>query len=149
MSVSLVHYGVDECLRVPVLQYAGFDVAECDSFSDLEQILRGQHVDAVVFAELPAEVLIGDVHRISEALLVCFTSGTFAYEYQLDLVIARPARPEEWLVSIGNLLEKSSGLRLQYQAARIEADGLRAESAAVRERTRRLIEAMKGKKQNG
>jgi hypothetical protein len=141
---SIVHYGVDPCVRIPILQHFGFGVTECGSLPDFTQLVRSVPVDAVLFPEPPTHRLVNTIHEISTAPLICFASDLTLdwdhsldlLDHDLDLVIAPMTRPCEWILSFQEILERS-------RVIRAESAALRAQSAAVRARVRKTIEASK------
>jgi hypothetical protein len=141
---SIAFYGVDENFRIPILQCAGFEVAKCNSIPDFKQLLESVQVDAIVFARGPADDLVDAARNLSSAPLVCFTSdGSSEDDHRVDLVIPTLTRPEEWVLTIEQLLERSRTIRAQSASLRCESASLRTESEAVRKQTRKTIDSIR------
>jgi hypothetical protein len=131
-TASIVHYGVDQSCRVPLLQHTGFEVADCESLPLLRQLLRSTVFDGILIAVPPTTELIRTSRRLSGAPLIYFASDSTAIcDPRFDLVIEPFTRPDEWIASVHKLLEES--LRI-----RAESDLLRTQSGCIREESLRL-----------
>ena len=52
MAGKVIHFGWDECYRVQVLRYLGYEVCESESLDELRQNLEGDNaVDAAIISE--------------------------------------------------------------------------------------------------
>ena len=116
MDVPIIHYGADDCHRVPVLKFAGYAVADCRSIAQLHAALQA-------IAEAGAVVMtgIGDLapHRAvsiarcaSTAPLVLFPEGASSLvEPEFDLVIPALTPPEQWLSDLAELIDRCFAIR--------------------------------------
>jgi hypothetical protein len=138
---SVVYYGIDERARVPVLRSFGFCVEQCASLPQLEGLLQSPRVDAVLFPEPPSLQVIDAVQHVSSVPLVTFTSDfSLEGDHRLDLVIPPMTRPDDWLSSIEQFLQRSRVLRGESNILRARSAALRAESAAIRVQTQKAFE---------
>jgi hypothetical protein len=141
MAVTVVHFGEDICYRLPVLRSAGYAVEQCDSLEHFSMFLAWDP-DVVVLEEeplVPLRKAISFTRARSNASLVLFRHdlGTTLVE-ECDLVIPTLTAPEEWLVEIATLLERSRIIRADSQTLVQKSALLREDSAAVRELTREI-----------
>lgn len=117
MAANVLYFGPDEWNRVTVLQSAGYSVRECPKLEDLDSALRvTPKPDAVVvngFGRAYARPAVKIVHaRVALAPVIIFPSQDEPeFEKSGDLVVETLARPEEWLVQMAALIERSRGLR--------------------------------------
>jgi len=52
MAGKVIHFGWDDCYRVQVLRYLGYEVCESESLDELRRNLEGENaVDAVIISE--------------------------------------------------------------------------------------------------
>lgn len=114
-SPSILYFGADECLRIPVLQVAGFRVQRCASLAHLERHLaEAPAISAVIFEEergKTADTAAELTRRSSVAVRVLFRhpDGDSA-ETHFDLVIDPATPPDRWLQQLaGVLLARVSG----------------------------------------
>jgi len=131
MGVRIVHYGVDDCHRVPVLKFAGYSIADCQSIAQLHAALQSTLMaGAVVMSEiddLAPRRAVSIVRTISTAPLVLFPGrASSILEPEFDLVIPALTPPEQWLGEMAELIDR-------YFANRIRSQALKAQSAALRE----------------
>lgn len=141
---SVVYYGIDDVFCIPVLQYAGCDVADCNTLPDLTRLLASLEADAVVFAQEPDDSLLNAARSLSDAPLVCFASDLAAEkDRQFDLVIEPCTSPKEWVASVQQLLQQSRAVRAKSALLRASSASLREESAVVRAETRNLIRSIR------
>lgn len=140
-SASVVHYGIDQSCRIPLLRYTGFEVAECESLLRLRQLLRAGDFDGILVAESPSTALIRTSRQLSAAPLIYFASdATAIHDRDFDLIIEPFTPPDEWIRSVQNLLERSGRIRSQSGRLREASVQLRAESAAIRAATRASLQ---------
>ena len=102
MGSRILHFGVDECLRLPVLVQAGYQVDACAlSIPKLTLALEhGAAIAAIVFSEDRGgrDEAIALARGYSSVPLVLFENWDAAYDpVQFDLVIPVATPPVEWL----------------------------------------------------
>lgn len=135
MAANVIHFGEDVCFRLPVLESAGYSVAECHSVELLSAAL-GQNPEAVLLEEEPkalTEAAAILIRSRSAASLILFRSEVDSFTAgDFDLVIPSLTPPEEWLSEIATLLERSHSIRMESQTLHRESSSLRQDSAAVR-----------------
>jgi hypothetical protein len=108
-SPTILYYGTDDCLRIPVLQVAGFHVARCASLTELETWLtETPEIAAVLFEESRArnaDAAAELARKCSTAALVLFRhpSGDSS-EAKFDRVIAPATPPLHWLRKVAEIL---------------------------------------------
>lgn len=108
-SPTVLYLGADECLRIPVLQIAGFRVARCASVTELERHLAdAPAIGAVVFEEergTTANAAAELARQASTAALVLFRHPAGdSSEAKFDLVIDPATPPARWLQQVAQLL---------------------------------------------
>lgn len=135
MATSFIHFGEDLCFRLPVLESAGYSVAECHSIELLSAAL-GQNPEAVLLGEEPkvlAEAAAILTRSRSAASLILFRSEVDSFTAgDFDLIIPSLTSPEEWLSEIADLLQRSRTIRAESQTLLRASSSLREDSAAVR-----------------
>jgi hypothetical protein len=135
MAAQVIHFGNDDCYRVPVLRATGFEVIEAKSLDELGvDLQRNRQVDAVIVSEdiePTAERAADIVRRSALAPVVLFRrSQREINKSKFDKVYTYMTPPDVWLNETVVLIAK--GYKLQAEAAR-----LRAEAAAVQAETLR------------
>ena len=110
MGTKIIHFGIDDCRRLPVLEHAGYEVEDCNVFSQLMAALQRRELTAIVFADdrraVPEVAHLARIH--SSAPMVLFQSPSGQYDaFQFDLVIPTLTPPAEWLNSIAETIERS------------------------------------------
>jgi hypothetical protein len=147
-AASLIHFGPDNCFRIPVLEDAGFSVVECLGINDLHAHLTGfQPLDAVAMGNTQ-DVRLGSVISLvratSTAPLILFESfdeeRPADEDDEFDLVIPVCAMPYQWLKDIDNLIHLSRKIRERSQALRATSEALRGDSSALVEKVRIELE---------
>jgi hypothetical protein len=133
----VIHFGLDDCYRVPVLLSAGFEVKEATSLGELRADLDGrEQPDAVLVSEDPgnlAEQAAEMARRVMPGPVILFRrSQRCIDEKKFDRVYTCTTPPAVWLSETAALIAKS--YRLQAKAAR-----LLTETAAVQAETRRQL----------
>lgn len=106
----LIHFGIDDCGRIPVLTKAGFAVETCDSLPALASSLRDcGDPDAVVVTEGPYLRRIAETVRArSGAALILFLSSLDACDDSaFDLVVAPLTMPAIWLERVACVIRRS------------------------------------------
>jgi hypothetical protein len=138
MATTIVHFGVDECVRLLVLSGAGYSVDACGtSIAKFHERLLQGHTDAIAVSSegLTLEESVASTARsLSKASLILFEGPHSHLERsQFDLVISPGTGPNEWLAMISELLERSRAIQKYSQALHAEAGALRQECARTRE----------------
>jgi hypothetical protein len=146
VAARVIHFGLDDCYRVPVLLSAGFVVKEAASLGELSVDLHGpEPLDAVLVCEDPgnlAEQAAEMVRRVMPAPVILFRrSQRCIDERKFDRVYTCTTPPAVWLSETAALIRK--GYRLQAEAARLltESAAVRAETQRQRMPARRLRDA--------
>ncbi len=141
MAANVVHFGEDMWYRLPVLRSAGYRVEQCDSLEHFSTFLAWGP-DMVVLEEEPLVPLrraISFTRARSTAHLVLFRHELSSTLVEgCDLVIPSLTAPEEWLVDLATLLERSRIIRADSQALVQKSASLRQDAANVREMTREI-----------
>jgi hypothetical protein len=137
MGVRIVHYGVDDCHRVPVLTFAGYSIADCRSIVQLRAALQStEEAGAVVMTEiedLAPHRAVWIARWASAAPLVLFPSRTSRiFEPEFDLVVPALTPPEQWLSEMAELIDRSFELRARSQILKAQSACLREEAARAR-----------------
>lgn len=141
MAARVIHFGVDDCYRLRVLRQAGYEIAECGDFKEFRAALRSEaDADAVMlndsFGSLPLQAIPLARSR-TWAPIILFPNPKRAYELEeLDLVVPSFTPPQEWLLDVANLIERSRAIRAQSQCLIDESARLRRAAAATRESSR-------------
>jgi len=115
-SRTIVYFGGDECLRVPVLAYAGYEIIRCDSVKDLGEALeRTPQVEAVVFAEeksKPLDEAANAARERSMAALILFAHPcSMSRAAAFDCVVLPGTPPAEWLGQMKQAREQAAARR--------------------------------------
>lgn len=110
MSLKLIFVGPDDCLRIPVLVKAGYQVEHATSMELLSRRLQDAF-DAILLSDRSWE-LVADLMppgpRHPPAPVIMFRETTLNLpEAQFDLVVPNLEPPNEWLGKIAELLEGS------------------------------------------
>lgn len=139
---TIVHFGFDQCSRVPVLRDAGYDVAICDSLPQFKSIVQVTPADAVLMAESTRQTdhIATTIRQFSPAPLIFFAPTIQEYPERLrsfDLVIEPMVDPAEWLASVRRLIESARQTCAESAQMREQSAKLRAESAESREESAR------------
>jgi hypothetical protein len=141
MAPLLLHFGVDDCYRVPLLRRAGYSVEDCHSLRRLRSaLIEFPEPDAVAIAvndEIEANEAVSLVRWHCTSPLVLFQTAKPFYETSdFNLVVPSFTHPREWLFGIALLIAESRTLRDRSRQMREVSASLRAEVAAAREKTR-------------
>lgn len=113
-SPTVLYCGADDCLRIPVLQVAGFRVAGCASVTDLVRRLDDDpEVAMVLFEEArgqSADLALELARQRTTAALVLFRHPAGdSSEARFDLVIDPATPPARWLQRVSELLLARAG----------------------------------------
>jgi hypothetical protein len=138
MAARVIHFGWDDCYRVPVFRTIGLEVWEVESLDDLSfDLQHGERVDAIVVSEDDREttrLAAAVVRRYSTAPLILFRRFHDGLdESGYDRVFAPMVPPEQWLLQAAEVIAASHAI--QEESAR-----LLRECGAMVERSRRLRE---------
>ncbi len=141
MGARIIHFGFDDCHRVPVLRCAGYSIADCQSIAQLHAALQStEEARAVVMArvqDLAPQRAVSITRAISTAPMVLFPCGAADLdESEFDLVIPALTPPEQWLSDIADLIQRCHSLRSQFHTLRAVSIVLRQESADAVRRSR-------------
>ena len=141
MTPFLIHIGVDECYRVPVLKEAGFLVAECPSVRRLKcALVQLPEPDAVALAESGEidEKAVSLVQSSCTAPLILFQGRDRCVETAgFDLVVQPLTDPRVWLKDLACVIERSRVLRSQAPVICPPATLLRSQIAEAVDKPRR------------
>lgn len=141
-SGTVLHFGLDQCFRLRVLESAGFAVEDCPSLDDLSaELLR--EPDAIVLEEEPEGQVIKAIalsRSYPDIPLVLFRSLDPVSEgpaSSADLTIPSFTAPELWLREIEDMVERSRMLAAQSRRIRAESAALIQKCAAARRSSQR------------
>lgn len=137
MGLGIVHFGMDDCNRLMVLQNAGYAVDSCSSLEHLRFIFNRTPLPAaIVMAEHRADAhhdAIAFVRSHPPVPLVLFQSAIWSDdESQFDLVIPPLTPPDEWLEKIAALIKRTQAMLATSQQVREQSAVIRKEAAASR-----------------
>jgi hypothetical protein len=110
--IRLIYFGPDDRFRIPILKNAGYTVEQCGSVCQLRDALSDAYprAEAVAIVERERIDPRGAVFltRVSSAAaLILFQSIEHTYdESEFDFVVPALAKANEWLGSIGALVEQ-------------------------------------------
>ncbi len=131
MAARVIHFGLDDCHRLMVLQSAGYAVDNCGSLLQLRTCLAtGAAADALLMSDAggvqPHDAIALAKTRASLPVIL-FRSTNLAYEESgVDLIVPCLTPPEVWLSQVEALI----------QSARAPSTPLRRESADALDRPR-------------
>ena len=124
MAGKVIHFGWDDCYRVQVLRYLGYEVCESESLDELRRNLEGDNaVDAVIISEgLPhiidqAATMVRQ-HSAAPLILFCRSEGILD-ESQFDRVYSSFVPPNLWVLETATLIEKGRAVR---EYARLQSE---------------------------
>lgn len=111
MGARILHFGLDESNRVPVLRSAGYVVEACPSLPNLDSALHHDgEPAAVVMSDSHASeshAVLNMVHSSSFAPVILFERTTYCPdERDFDLVIPNLTPVKEWLAKIAATIER-------------------------------------------
>jgi hypothetical protein len=132
-SATVIHYGEDDCSRVPALKNAGYEVLVSDSLDRLKLDLERGEVDAVIVSGLQprctkkAAVL---VRRRCSAPLILFRGTDVKHDVnRFDRVFSSQVPEAHWLFDTAVLVMQCKELRGQAETLREDcARGLHSHS---------------------
>jgi hypothetical protein len=137
MAARVIHFGWDDCYRVQVLRFAGYEVRDPQSLEALViELERDDQVDAVVLSEedwgtLQKSVTV--VLRHCAAPLILFRrSRQQIDESAFDRVFTWLVRPEVWLSETAELIAMNRALPKETEQAGVNAELTRLKARATR-----------------
>jgi hypothetical protein len=138
MAARVIHFGIDACYRLNVLQSAGYDIVKCGNLVQFRAALDAE-ADAILFDDSDGsvpETLICLARSRCSTPIVLFPNHARAYPMnEVDLVVPTLTPPQEWLLDVANLIIRSRQIRACSQILQEESGQLRRESAAVLEKS--------------
>jgi hypothetical protein len=145
MAATVIHFGIDDLHRIPVLRQAGYVVEDCLSVRSLHSaLIQYPDPDAVAMAESDAmngNEAISLVRSHSTAPLVLFQGWQMFFEAsEFNLVVPRLTHPRVWLVDLADLIERSRAIRSRCQLIREQTVLIREQVRAEVTRSRREME---------
>lgn len=112
---SIVFFGPDDSLRIPVLAHAGYRVEACEALAELSRILDAPGLDALICSEAPgrpADAAALLARRRGDLALILFQHPAMDTRDSLfDMVIAPGTLPGRWLQMVAERLYRRSGQR--------------------------------------
>jgi hypothetical protein len=159
MAASVIHFGVDDCHRIKVLEIAGYFVRNCGSLRQLRATLLEENSAAAVFMSegdgVPprAAILIARTHSSAPVVLFKGPCG-YCEESEFDLVVPTLTPPEIWLNELNSLVARSKDIRSRSQSLIRQSAELRRLSGGARqksqdERQRSIVEYARNAEQAG
>jgi len=141
MAARVIHFGHDDCYRVPVLKNAGYEVHEVESLDELRiGLLKNEQVDAVIISEeerMITEHALVVAREYSPAPLILFRRSRVDLNENLcDRVYSSCVWPEEWLSDTADLIARCRKSLEQLAATREESFQLQREAEFVRGQSR-------------
>lgn len=139
MTARVIHFGWDDCYRVPVLRAAGFEVKETGSLNELRASLQSDEpVDAVIVSEETeptAERAAELVHHEGPAPVILFRRSQHSIDEKMfDKIYTCTTPPEVWVSETVALI--GTGYRLQGESARLQVEAAAAQAEFQRQRIR-------------
>lgn len=122
MSGFLIHFGLDDCYRVPVLKEAGFLVEECASARRLgSALIDFPEAEAIAISESDEieanEAMAVLLHSGSTAPLILFQGWNRCLDSSgFNLVVPPLTEPRTWLKDVHSLIKRSPRIPGQPRA---------------------------------
>jgi hypothetical protein len=140
MDARVIHFGWDDCCRVPLLRAAGFDVREAKSLEEMSVALqKNEHLDVVVISETTqqsAEQVSEMAWRWSLVPVILFRRSQRPIdEKKFDKIYSCLTPPEIWLHETVALIAKGDKLRVDCARVHGEAAGVQSECDGSLSRT--------------
>jgi hypothetical protein len=137
MAATVIHFGWDDCYRVQVLRFAGYEVRDPQSLETLAiELERADQIDAVVLSEDDLGTLqksVDLVRRHSAAPLILFRrSRRRIDESAFDRVFTWLVRPEAWLSETAELIAMNRALPKEMEQAGVNIEPTRFTATATR-----------------
>ena len=142
MSTRIVHYGLDECSRIPTLVSAGYLVEDCGSvLPRFSESILNPDLGAIAVSEsaiVAFDYVVELARTSSKAPLVLFQDSRARQldPANFDLLVRAESHPEQWLANIGALIERSRTLREISRNLRSSVQSLHTEILKVTENLR-------------
>jgi hypothetical protein len=141
MAALLLHFGMDDCYRVPLLRRAGYAVEECHSVRRLHSaLIQFPEPDAVAIAEddeIEPDEAVSLVRSHCTSPLVLFQAANPTFQTsEFNLVVPSLTDPQEWLNGIASLIAESRAVRERSRRLREASASLRAEAVAAQDKSR-------------
>jgi hypothetical protein len=136
MPARVIHFGIDECYRIPVLRDAGYDVSEVKTLPELKTRLTSrEQVDAVIVSEVGTRTVeeaasLAREHGVAPLILFQRPNDDLN-ESQYDAIYWSIVTPGEWLSETAQLIAVCRKTREKSKALRETSEQLRAELSAV------------------
>jgi hypothetical protein len=140
MAARAIHFGVDDCHRLKVLESAGYFVRDCNSLLQLRATLVEDKSAAAVFISgsvgmrPQAALVLARIHSAAPVILFKSRCG-YCEESEFDLVVQTLTPPEAWLDEVNSLVEKSKDIRSRSQVLLRQSAELRRLSTAARQKS--------------
>jgi hypothetical protein len=136
MAARVIHFGWDDCCRIPVLRAAGFEVREVKSLDELSVVLQNDEpLNAVFVSESTEEGAVQAAEmsrRCSPAPLILFRRSLRAIdEKTFDKVYSCLTPPDVWLPDTVALIAKGDMLRVDFARVQGEAAGVLSQRDAL------------------
>ena len=148
MATGVIHFGVDDCSRVLVLQNAGYRVNHCCFIPELKAALHAPLRPSVtLFSESGGETRSEAASLIRSCTIhtpIIFFSNAYEpcdEESRPDLIVPPFTTPERWLRWIASVIEQSRALQAASASLREKSASLRQNASAVGERS--VLERMR------
>lgn len=152
MATGVIHFGVDDCSRVLVLQNAGYSVSQCCFISELKTALEGSlRPSATLFSEASGFNRIEAVSLIRNCALhtpiIYFSnlSGLCDEQSGPDLLVPPFTAPERWLRWVASVIDQSRAVRAASISLREKTAMRSAQSSADMEDFMRCVPPAWGK----
>ena len=141
MAARVIHFGWDDCYRVPVFRTIGLEVWEAESLDELSfDLQRGEKVDAVVLSEDDRETTeraAAVVRQHSTAPLILFRRFHDGLdESRFDCVFAPLVPPEQWLLQAAEMIAARHAIQVESARLLCECRALVEKSQRLRARSR-------------
>jgi hypothetical protein len=133
MAARVIHFGWDDCCRIPVLRAAGFEVREVKSLDELSAALQNDEpVNALLLSEDTEQSAVQAAEmwrRSSSAPLILFRRALRAIdERTFDKVYSCLTPPDVWLRETVAFITRRDNLRLDRVPVQGEAAGVLSSS---------------------
>ena len=144
-TATVIHFGTDDCLRVPALRSAGYEVLVSDTLEELKLSLdHGEGVDAVIVSgSQPCciEKAAALVRQHSSAPLILFRQPDAKHnESRFDRVYSGQVAEAQWLFETAVLVMQCKELRAQAEHLRKQSERVLRETSEVQAESRRKLE---------
>jgi len=112
MPARVIHFGLDDCHRLMVLESAGYAVEDCDCLVRLRALLADGAPVAALLVSDGDRVLLHEVVALartqSSVPIILFPNANVSLENAgVDLVVDCLTPPDVWLNDVEGLIEKT------------------------------------------